>query len=253
VKWLFVFILLFVFGTLQKSYSLTLSELRTQSRFFLRDTASSASRQKFSDTQLNTLLNNGQKEVNLRVWAVIATTVMALSAGTTEYSLPTSFTAPLRMTVDNTPIPERTLSFLDDSQSNWVQDSTGVPREYYIRTSSSFVTGVSRESVGFHPVSSGTFIASLEYLSAATDMSADSDIPFGSDNRRFYDFHHSLSYYTAFFGYMVLGMREDALFYFKLYENMMEQMEALSKTRLLYNPNFRGNVALRQNTQTGGQ
>ena len=253
MKWLFIFSVCVLQGI--KVYAISLSDLRTLTRFYLRDTASDSSRQRFSPSQLNTLLNNAQREINNRIWAVIGSSSINLTAGTTEYTLPTTFIFPLRVTVDHIPIPERTLAFLDDSDKNWIQDSTGIPREYYIKVSSPLITGVTmKEVIGIHPTSSGTMIMNVDFLSQVTDMSADSDVPFGSDNRRLYDYHYVLAYYAASLGFMALGMKEDSIFYFNLYERMTLEMESLNKVRLFYNPNFRGdNPIFRQRTQMGGQ
>lgn len=252
VKWLCLSLIFLFQGV--RVYALTLLDLRTQCRFYLRDTASDPARQRFFDSQLNTLLNNAQREVNNRIWAIINSTSISLISGTTEYLLPTDYIFPLRVTVNHIPIPERSLSFLDDSGNNWVQDSTGVPREYYIKVSSPLVAGaIRKESIGVHPTSSGTMTMTIDYLSQVTEMSASGDIPFGADNRRLYDTHYVLAYYVSALGFMAMGMKEDAMFYFNLYNSMVLEMESINKTRLLYNPNFRGSEIFKQRTQSGGQ
>ena len=236
----FLFLLLCLFQA-GPAEALTLSELLTRTRIFLRDTATSASRQTFSDTQLTYFLNDSQKEVNLRTFAVVASSRIQLASGTTEYSLPSTNVIVLRVTVDNVPIPERTFSFLDDSGVNWIQTSTGPVDSYYVRTSSSLVNGVARESIGFHSSSSsGTAI--IDFLAQPTDLSIAGDTPFGSDNTRLLPFHHILAYRSAYLGWASKGNLDMAAIYLREFEAMIPAMEAATKTKLSYNPNLRGNM-----------
>lgn len=234
-----------------KAYSLTLSELLTQTRVFLRDTASDSARQRFSDTQLTSFLNNGQKEVNLKVWAVINSSAIKLSAGTTEYSLPTDHIAVLRITANHSPLVERDFKFFDDASTSWISDS-GTPTEYYVRVDSSLVAGVSRECFGVHPVSTAAATAIVQYLAQPADLSASGDIPF-SGNLRLYPFHQGLAYYAAYRGYLAMGTREEAAFYMRDYENLVALMEANTKTRFMFNPNIRGFLPPPQITQQQAQ
>src|SRR3990167_7892332 len=199
VKCLIAFFL--ISCSVPKLYAMSLSELLTQSRIFLRDTATDPNRRRFSDTQLTSFLNNGQKEANLKAWAVVNTTRIALSAGTTEYSLPSEHIAVLRVTVNHQPLAERTFSFLDDANTDWISES-GTPVDFYIRIDSSIVAGVSKESIGFHPVSTFTATAIIQHLAQPTDLSASGDIPF-SGNLRLYPYHQALAYYTAYRGSLV--------------------------------------------------
>jgi len=242
VKWL---IFLFIFSVPSFCEALTLSDLLSQTRLFLKDDAAASSRQKFTPAQLTNLLNNSQKEVNLRTFAVVKTTLITLSAGTTEYSLPTDHIMPLRVTVDFSPIPERTLSHLDDEGLAWVSKATGMPTNYYIRISSSLTEGVSKESIGFIPVSSGTMLSRVEYLSQPDDLVSSGDTPFGLNDNRLKPFHHVLAYRSAYHGYLIIGDFDSASLYLREYEQLVRQMEDLTKTRILFNPNFRGNLTLK--------
>lgn len=220
------------------AHALTLSDLLTQSRLFLRDTATDPLRQRFSDTQLTYFLNNCQKETNLRTWAVVNSSAITLTPGTTEYSLPSDHIAILRVTVNQTPIVERTFSFLDDSNYNWISDS-GVPVEYYVRVDSSIVTGVSRESIGLHPISTFTALMVVQYLAQPPDLVVGGDVPFAGNNR-LYPFHHALAFYAAYQGFLCISEMDDALVYYKRYEDEVALMEGTIKTSLTFNPSFRG-------------
>lgn len=241
MKWRYA--LLSVFLCVRPGWALTLSDLLTQTRLFLKDTATSAGRQRYSDTQLTSFLNNAQKEVNARTFAVVRSSSFPLMAGTTEYSMPADNITILRVTRDFTPLSERTLSALDDAQTSWIYDSSGTPDHYYVRVSSSLVDGVSKESIGFIPLSTGPAVVTLEYLAQPTDLAGITDVPFGSDNIRFLPFHHALAYRAAYFGYLINGDLQSASVYLKEYEDLVRTLESLTMNRLLFNPNFRGNLS----------
>lgn len=238
MKWAIFFTLFFLPYSLE---ALTLSDLLTRTRIYLRDTAASSIRQRFSDTQLTLFLNDSQKEANLRAFTVVSSTRFSLTPGTTEYSLPDNNIVVLRVTLSHNPIPERTFSFLDDSNLSWVTDAAGTPKEYYVRTSSSLVAGVTRESIGFHPVSTGTLLASIDYLSQPSDLTSLLDVPFGVDNKRLYAYHHILAYRSAYLGWTAVGDFNMAGIYFREYEALIPILESTTKTRSSYNPNLRGN------------
>ena len=246
VKWKFS--LLLVCLLVSNGYPLTLTDLLARSRVFLRDTSPDTTLQKFSDTQLTRFLNDGQKEVNLQTWAVIASTRFQLSAGTTEYSLPSTYILPLRMTFNNSPIVERTFSFLDESQSDWINTS-GIPDSYYIRTDSAVVSGVTRECVGLIPVTTFTAVAELQFLAAPTDLATGSDVPFGSDNNRLYGFHQVLAYFAAYRGFLSMGLIDSAAIYYQEYTKLVTAMESSLKSRLNFNPSYRGQLPRPVQTQ----
>lgn len=248
MTWLF----LFLFGLFQAvpCEALTLSELLTRTRVYLKDTSSTLPR--FSNTQLTGFLNDSMQEANLRAFSVVSSTFVNLISGTTEYSLPSSNVVVLRVTVNHLAVPERTLSFLDDKGTAWVLDSTGTVQAYYLRISSSLVDGVSSESIGFYP-RSASGMARIDFLATPTDLSLGTDVPFGSDNKRLYPFHHALAYKAAYMGYLAMGDLDMALIYLRDYESQVQALEATSKTRLSFNPNLRGNLPLQTPTQGAQQ
>ena len=237
MKWLLPFLILGTTNSL--GWSLTLSDLLTRTRVYLRDTNSDPLLQRFSDTQLTRFFNDGQDEINIQTWVVISSTRINLLPGTTEYSLTSDFILPLRVTVNNRPIVERTFSFLDASQTDWVS-SSGTPDSFYVRVDSSLVAGVSRESIGFVPVSTFSMTADVQFLANPVDLSASGDTAFGSDNFRLVSFHPVLCYYGAYRGFLAMGMVDEAALYYREYVNMTALMESVVKSRLSFNPSFRG-------------
>lgn len=237
MKWKLALLLTLGFTT-SSAWSLNLSDLLTQTRIFIRDTATDPSRQRFTDSQLTSFLNNGQKEVNLRTWALVNSTSISILAGTTEYSLPSDEIMILRVTLGNVPLSERTFSFLDESNSSWISD-TGIPAEYYIRTDSSVVSGVSRECIGVHPISTFTSVMVVQYLAQPADLSSNSDIPF-SGQLRMYPFHQLLAYYASYRGFAAISNIDDAAVYYREYMEMVSVLEGMTKNRMVFNPNFRG-------------
>ena len=211
-----IWALFLLLGLLQATdcEALTLADLLTRTRVYLKDT--STTRQRFSDSQLTNLLNDAVQDANLRTFAVVTTTRFALISGTTEYSLPTDNIAVLRVTINHVPTPERTFSFFDDRGDDWVVRSTGSVEGYYVRTSSSLVAGVLRESMGFFP-RSATGGAHVDYLAQPATLADATDVPFGSDNKRRNPFHHILAYRAAYMGYLTMGDLDTAVTFYKNY------------------------------------
>lgn len=235
MKWLSK--LLLPLCLVSSGYCLNLSDILTRARIFLRDTATDPTRQRFSDPQLTFFINDGQKETNLKVWAVVNSTLITLSAGTTEYSLPADHITILRATMNNAPIVERTFSFLDESNTNWIAD-TGTVTEYYLRMDSSVVAGVTRECIGVHPISTFTATMILQYLAQPADLSASVDVPFSGYNRLF-PFHQALAYYAAYRGDMAIGSVDEAAMYRREYDSIVNFMDAALGTHFMFNPSFR--------------
>lgn len=239
MKWKFSFLLFFLFLPFQEAWGLTLFDLLTRTRVYLRDTQTAPNRQRFSDAQLTRFLNDGQQEINFRTWAVVSSTRISLANGTTEYSLPDTSLLVLRVTVDHVAIPERTFSFLDESTSTWMV-STGTIQSYYVRVDSSIVANVTRESIGFVPLPERIFRADVYFLQRVSDLVGSTDEPF-SGNNRMIAYHHVLAYYAAYRGYLAMGLFGEAIGYKTDYEMLVQQIESNTKTKLLFNPSFRGN------------
>jgi len=177
---------------------------------------------------------------------------MPLTSGTTEYSLPSDQITVVRVTINDSPVVERTFSFLDDSNSDWIKQ-TGVPENYYIRVDSSIVAGVAKESIGFNPISTFSALVVVQYLARPDDLSADGDIPFGgSSNGRLLPFHHGLAFYATYRGFLTMGLLSEAGVYLNEWNSLLTIMEATNKTRTMFNPNFRGillSPTVQSNTQ----
>lgn len=240
MRWVYLALLILIGGA-SKGWSLTLSDLITRSRLYLKDTSALTNRQRFSDTQITSFINDGQSEVNARTWSVVNSTTIGILAGTTEYILPPDFVVPVRVTVNNVPIPERTLSFLDSAESSWVGDPSSNIREYYIRVDSPNFT-TAREAIGVHPVSSATATMLVQYVAQPTLLSNSSDIPFNGAYR-LTPFHQALAYYAAYRGYLIIGDTGSAAVYLKDYMDLMTVMESDDRVRALFNPNIRGLLA----------
>ena len=241
MEWKRPLLLLFFLSGVNCAWAASLSDLLTQTRTQLRDTATNTERRRFSDSQLTTFLNNAQREVNARAWCVVGSSNINLVSGTTEYSLPSDFILPLRVTVNNLALVERTFTFFDEANGTWISE-TGPPREYYVRVDSSIVSNVTRESIGIHPVSTSAAIMSIQYLQQPSDLSNGSDIPF-SGNVRLYPYHYALAYYATYMGYLADGKKEEAALYYQSFASVFNLLEGNEVARKYFNPNLRGTRA----------
>lgn len=222
----------------------TLSELLTQTRIFLRDTDTSSSRQQFTDSQLTSFLNDGQKDINSRTWCLIKNKNICLRTYHILYTLPEDYQMTFRVTVSSKAIIERTRSFLDDSNKNWIEE-TGTPTEYYIKTATSPVTGTLKTYIGVHPISTMTVIMNVEYLSQTSDLITPTDIPFLS-YKPMYPYHGALTFFAAYKGFMSMGLLEEAMLYKKDYEDDVKLIEGMMGTRHQFNPNYKTGVIQNQ-------
>ena len=152
------------------SFAITLSTARSDCRVLIKDTG--PSRTRFSDAQLLRFLNEGQKDLVQFAKPIRKSTQFELVSGTTYYSAPANFLAPIRVTRSYQLLSEQSVQSLD-KQISW-QTVRGLPISYFVNHSS-------RSLIGFYPFpDAATSIGTIrmEYSAQATDLSADSDEPF---------------------------------------------------------------------------
>ena len=180
------------------AYALTASEIISRARTFLRDTSSSAARQRYSDTQLLGFLNDCQREANSFAWILRSSYTFTLSGGTTEYALPSDFQATWRATYKNRKLDQTSQNELDAKSINW-QAVSGEVNSYYIYIATS-------PWIGFYPapVASSTGTATVHYLQSTTDMTSTSETPWNAW-RQLSPYHSGLSYCVAHRGLWTIG------------------------------------------------
>jgi hypothetical protein len=184
------FIFLYLCGSGVLCCAKTLSELVSDVRLLARD-PSSSNRPRFTDSQIEEFINEGQKDVISDTLCIVRISTFTLVEDQIFYNLPSDFIAVERLTLDFEVLTEVTQKQKDKNLIEW-EEVTGEPDEYYISFSK-------RTQIGFYPYpSSSTEIGdiSLSYYAQAVDMTNDSDIPFNSISE-FSSFHKMIAYYAA--------------------------------------------------------
>lgn len=217
----FVFLALVFFAPFH-SFALTLSEIRTQIRIRTNDT--STTRQRYSDTQLNNLVNETHRDVVNFTWIIRKSDDFELVSGTTYYSLPTDIIHIDRVTWRRRNLPETTFTELDSKSQfgDWAI-SAGPPQSY-------FQNPAEPDQIGIYPwpnssVSTGTVV--VFYAAQAATLSSDSDEPFNSEDR--YVTWHDLLIYEPAYKIMLIEGETDKAGEYKAYfetrlRNMMEKL-----------------------------
>jgi hypothetical protein len=152
--------------------AMTMDQLITAVRRNTRDTSSTTTLQRHSDSEILDLLNEGQREFGAETFAIERSTAIATQAGIAVYSLPSNFLAAAQVyhlisttTVD---LELVTRNSLYEEDPNWATTS-GPPKKYWIRHD---VTDALVTRIGITPVpsasSTGTF--TVHYYSRPTDM-----------------------------------------------------------------------------------
>lgn len=212
--------------------ALTLSQLRTNTRVLVQDATSS--RQRFSDSQINTLLNEAQQDAIEQTRCLRQSYSFQLVTGTTYYSLPTNFLTTQRLTIGAKYLQEMSPAGIDGRSRSW-ETSTGYPTYYFIN----FAT---RGAVGFAPfpgTSADTDTIKVEYDVYPNLMSADSDVPWNSVGE-LADYHNALPYFAATILSAIDNQLARAQLYLPLYTNIITQMGKRCQSRPNYLPSASG-------------
>jgi hypothetical protein len=187
----------------QIASAVTWTDMLAQVRVMIKDTH--ATNQRFTDTQLLNLANEGQREVNIATWAIMKSTAITLVSGTTYYSLPTDYIAPLRVTRDYKLIKEVTIDKLDaDFNGSGWQLTGGVPSGYYIDQTQP-------DKIGIYPYpnsSSSTGTLRINYVAQASTMTSTSSTPYNGIVR-LQDYAEPIIFYVSLPG-LSLGRRSQS-------------------------------------------
>lgn len=227
----------FVLFPSNKAEALTLSQLRDQIRLHVKDVGTSSTRQTFTDTQLNSLINEAQRDVVNGVWPIQKSTSFELVSGTTYYALPTDLIEVTRVTWTDKNLKETTFIAEDAAASNAQWERTGGQPTSY------FQDPTQPGYVGFKPypnstTSTGTI--KMQYVAYATDLSSDSGVPFNSINR-LVPFHDLLVLYPCYKIFLIQGNQIKFQMYAQQYEARLAMMSAKFGSKPNYTPGFSGN------------
>lgn len=228
-KWLFAFLLL----ASPCRASETLSQLLSDTRVLVLDAASST-RQRFSDTQITELINQGQREAVASNHCLSQNTVFQLVPGTTYYSLPSNYLAIERVTVGSLYIPAKSVAGLDGSSRGW-EVASGHPTYYFINFSS-------RGLVGFAPwpaTAADTDTVKVEYDIQPTDLVNSTDLPYNGISE-LQDYHHILPYFAASILENIEGLSAQATNYMSVFQNGVTLMNKHCVEQPAYRPSASG-------------
>lgn len=219
--------LLFLLLISNPIYALNLSDIRDEVRLRVKDDGVST---RFTDIQIDSLSNEGQRDIVNATWVIKKSTSISLVSGTTFYSLPTDLIAISRVTWRNRNIYEATLTKLDSDFNNsaWL-DTGGPPRNYYQDMTQP-------DMVGFYPwpnSSSSTGTVVINYFSQGTNMSSDSDVPFNAEER-YKPYHDLIVFYDCYRLHLLEGEVDRATLYRQEYESRI----VLMRDRVGSIPNF---------------
>lgn len=189
---LFGAFLLSVAGSLHAA-GLTLSDIETAARRNVRDTASSSSLQRYSNTVLDSIINEGQRDVVSNTWILSKSTSITLSANTTYYTLPSDTIAIQRVTRQFGNLPEVTLAQQDADNGDAAWEVTGGTPTYFFQDKSQ----TNKIGLTPYPNSANTGTLNVIYYAYAVDLSVGTDVPFNNDPR-FTIYHDLLVWYTTY-------------------------------------------------------
>lgn len=209
MKKLFV-VLMLAFSISIPAYALTLTEMRVVVRDTVGDPSTTASKQRWSDAKLNTLINQGQREIAEATWCLYLSTNITMVSGTTYYSMPSDFQFIDRVIYNrSTILPEKPIPQLDREDSDWLATAINTPTSYHVE--------YPKRRIGFSPCPNNTNNMEIFYVRVATDLSADGDIPFNSIEM-YYSYHHLLITYASAY----IFFREEKLQQYEAFNNKVE-------------------------------
>lgn len=210
---LFAAVLLFVAGNAR---ALVLSDVETGIRRNVRDTATSSSLQRYSNTVLDAVINEGQRDVVSNTWILSKATSISLSAETTYYTLPSDLIAIQRVTRTFGNLPEVTLAQQDADAGNAAWEITAGTPTYFFQDHAQ----TNKIGIAPFPNSANTGTLKIIYYCYATDLAAAGDTPFNAESR-FTIYHDLLVWYGTYRLMFIEGMWDKAKVFKDLYDTRL--------------------------------
>ncbi len=197
MKRIIIFLIL-LFIICSNVYSETRGVIRNKVRYFTGDLYSNSPQPKWSNTNLNDKINTAQTQTVNKTYCIIITTYITTTANTREYTLPSDFLRVRRASYYRLSGGTTYYVRLEnvDKQSldrieKWEIGIATIPVRYYVESN----------TIGLDPkpYSSlvGTSYLKVEYYARATDMTADTDIPFNGLSF-LYPYHDLITYYVCY-------------------------------------------------------
>lgn len=212
------------------SYSLTLGDIVNQVRSSLADVDVTTATQRWSDTELYRIINEGHRMVADTTWCITKSSQITLVVGTTMYALPDDCYVLDRVVYDSdTPLPETTIGTLDRDNKYWQQDSTGTPEKYYL--------SLDGDDIGLYYVPSASTTIDINYIAVAETMASTSTVPFNGI-KKLYAYHYLLVYYTLWHCYTEDGQQNKANMMATMFIDGMKRMNQQIKVSPNFTPTF---------------
>jgi hypothetical protein len=213
------------------AFSLTLTEIRSDVRSLITDAQSV--RQRFTDSELNGWINEGQRIADVKTNCIYKSYAFQLVAGTTYYQMPDGFLSIRRVTRDKLSIQEMTPAGLDGRSAEW-ENASGYPTYYFTNFSS-------RTMIGFAPfpkVVSDTATISVDYFSYSETLTGSMEAFNGSKD--LFPFHYALSFYGAYKASIIDERYEKAKVFSDSFASMTDLMKISCVKRENYLPSAIG-------------
>ena len=183
--------LFLVLGFVHSSYAAeNLTDLISDVRTLTLDSSVSGNPH-FSDSDITTFLNQGQREILAGNHCIQQSLSFQLVEGTTYYPLPSNYTVIERVLIGGKMIPQMTPAALDSQSLGW-EYASGYPNRYFINFSS-------RGLVGFAPFpqqATDIDTIKIDYDVQANDLVNPTDYPYNAINE-LQDYQHALAYWAA--------------------------------------------------------
>jgi len=228
--------------------SLTLSQLRTHVRFAVKD--SNSDRQRYTDTELDFLINEGHRQLFKLTWPSMNGLEIAanLVANTTSYTITDEYMQISQCDYEGKDLIETTYKALNAKfpHSDWQGDSQGEPTHFYRRP------GPRETLLHVFPApdsaSTGT-LRCFAYITANTLVN-DSDTPFSARDQ-WATFTDGIIYYPCYRVFVREGQIEKAKEYLRLWQQTIAIVQGFTGVNptgqaLGYRPGLSGADNLRQ-------
>jgi hypothetical protein len=223
------------------AHGMTLAEIETQIRRNVRDTSTTVSLQRYSDTSIDNLINEGQRVIVNQTWCLDSATGYVLTSGTSQYVLPDDFLAVkyarFKDQSNNTFILEEKneRSFIITNPT-WEKQG-GKPVQYFVRSSTS--TGTPDE-ISYYPIpntTSSTGTVTIDYYKQATDMTTGTDVPFDG-LKSMIPYHYSLVDYVTMRILLLEGNSNEATLYNQMFSTELAVISSKFGSKPNWSPSF---------------
>lgn len=228
-----IFVTLVLFATFcPSSQAMNLGESRADVRSLITD--AQATRQRFTNAELNSWINEGQRIADAKTWCTYKAVTFRVTMGTTYYALPDDFIQVSRVTRDFLSLPEMTPAGLDGRSAEW-ENMSGLPTYYFINFSS-------RTKIGFAPfpmTSSDEANIKVEYVGFSSPLVNDSDNIF-SGISEFAPYSFAVAYYSAYKASIVDERNDKAKIFLDSFTSLTTLMKDQCTQRMNYRPQMVG-------------